>query len=63
MNFTAKSFSELPEPIPAPETDDYLQNYRTVVQHVADCLFDLLPAGRLAETGQTVVRKKKQGNL
>jgi hypothetical protein len=61
MNFTAKSFSELPEPTPALETDEYLQNYRTVVQHVADCLFDLLPAKRLAETGQTVVRKTKPG--
>jgi hypothetical protein len=59
MDFTAKSFSELPEPVPAPETDEYLQNYRTVVQHVADCLFDLLPAKRLAETGQTVARSTK----
>jgi hypothetical protein len=53
MKFTVKMFSLLPEPKKAPETDRYLQNYRTAVKHVADCLFDLLPASRLAEIGKT----------
>jgi hypothetical protein len=60
MKFTGKMFSQLPEPTPVPETDKYLQNYRTAIQHVADGLFDLLPARRLAETGKTGTKNTKE---
>jgi hypothetical protein len=52
-------FSQLPEPTPVPETDKYVQNYRTAIEHLADCLFDLLLARRLARVGKTGLKHIK----
>jgi hypothetical protein len=59
LKFDEKSFSQLPEPIPALKNDKYLENYRKIINHVIDSLFDLLPAKRLAEIAKTATDPKK----
>jgi hypothetical protein len=43
----------LAEPGNMKETDRYLKQYLKIMTHVANCLFDMLPAKRLAESART----------
>jgi hypothetical protein len=55
QNFDEKSFSKLLE-ASSPQKDDlYIQNYQLVTKQVADCLFRLLLAKRLAQTAKTML--------
>jgi hypothetical protein len=54
-------FSKIEEPHPVKGNDDsYIKNYRIVMQVVAACLFELLPAKRLALTALTYTQSKKE---
>jgi hypothetical protein len=58
--FNEIDFSKLKEPHPPKNDDKYILNYRLVIQAVAACLFDLLPARRLALTAMTYAKSKRE---
>jgi hypothetical protein len=60
QKFNELDFSKLKEPHPAKHNNKYVLNYRLVMQVVAACLFDLLPAKGLALTAMTYAKRKKE---
>lgn len=53
QEFDRAAFSKLEEPGNKADNDRYLLQYRKIMTHVANCLFDMLPAKRLAESART----------
>jgi hypothetical protein len=51
--FDQHALSKLEEPPTLKSADTYLKQHRMVMTHVANCLFDMLPASRLAESART----------
>jgi hypothetical protein len=59
QQFDHDAFSKLKEPAQITELDKYLDQHNKVMTHVATCLFDKLPASRLAESAKTYDEKDK----
>jgi hypothetical protein len=59
QEFGHLAFSKLKEPQTLTGLDKYLDQHHKVVTHVATCLFDKIPASRLAETAKTYDEKNK----
>jgi hypothetical protein len=59
QQFDHEAFSKLKEPAQITEIDKYLDQHHKVMTHVATCLFDKLPASRLAESAKTYHEKDK----
>jgi hypothetical protein len=53
QQFDQDAFSKLAEPGNMKGTDRYLKQYLNIMTQVANCLFDMLPASRLAESART----------
>lgn len=60
QDFDEKSFSKLAENSKRLQDDAYIQNYQLVTKQVANGLFNLLPAKRLAQIAKTMPEKARQ---